>query len=282
MSEQHGSVSHGSRGRWKMLDSVLRGDATRAEVLERGEVPVSAKALVPALLALGVVYGLCMGSFGLIRAYTGTGLGESVRDSVVRDAWWQLVATTVKVPLLFMATLVVTLPSLYVFNALVGSRLTARSVLRLLVAMLGVTLAVLASLGPIVAFFGVSTTSYPFMKLLNVACFAVAGSLGLAFLWRTLRFLVRSTEPVVIPPASSEETGADAVAEAVVSLPGDDRAKNVFRVWIVVFALVGAQMSWVLRPFIGDPDLAFTWFRSRESNFFTDVFDALLKLLGAA
>ena len=37
----------------------------------------------------------------------------------------------VKVPLLFYLTLLVTLPSLYVFNALVGSRLTLATVVRL-------------------------------------------------------------------------------------------------------------------------------------------------------
>jgi hypothetical protein len=239
-------------------------------------VPVSARALLPVLLGLGVIYGLCMGSFGLIRAYTGTGLEGIARDGVVADAWWQLLATTIKVPLLFAATLIVTLPSLYVFNALVGSRLSGRSVLRLLTAMLGVTLAVLASLGPIVAFFGVSTTSYPFMKVLNVACFAVAGSLGLAFLLRTLRRLV------VVPTAGDREVPVETPeGEVVVAKDEDDRAKVVFRIWIVVFALVGAQMSWVLRPFIGDPALPFAWFRDRESNFFVDVFEALLKLLGA-
>jgi hypothetical protein len=46
-----------------------------------------------------------------------------------------------------------------------------------------------------------------------------------------------------------------------------------------VFAIVGAQMSWVLRPFIGDPDLPFQWFRQRDSNFFIDVVRAIGRLL---
>ncbi|MCY2952941.1 MAG: hypothetical protein NTU53_13345 [Planctomycetota bacterium] len=53
-----------------------------------------------------------------------------------------MIATTFKVPLLFFLTLLITFPSLYVFNALVGSRLLIRSVLRLLVASLAVILAV--------------------------------------------------------------------------------------------------------------------------------------------
>ena len=80
----------------------------------------------------------------------------------------QVVASMVKVPALFFLTLLVTLPSLYVFNALVGSRLTLAAVVKLLLATLGVIVAVLASLGPIVAFFSVSTTSYPFILLFNV------------------------------------------------------------------------------------------------------------------
>ena len=94
-----------------------------------------------------------------------------------------------KVPMLFFLTLIVTFPSLYVFNALVGSRLSFRTVLRLLVAALGVMLAVLASFGTIVVFFSLCTTSYPFMVLLNVAMFAVAGLLGMGFLLQTLHRL---------------------------------------------------------------------------------------------
>ena len=62
----------------------------------------------------------------------------------------------------------------------------------------------------------------------------------------------------------------------------DDRVlsrhvKTVFRCWIVLFGLVGAQMGWVLRPFIGDPNTPFTWFRGRESN----IFLAILNTLGS-
>jgi hypothetical protein len=51
----------------------------------------------------------------------------------------------------------------------------------------------------------------------------------------------------------------------------------VFGCWLVLFGLVGAQMGWVLRPFIGAPSLPFEWLRARESNFF----EAVLRSLGA-
>jgi hypothetical protein len=210
---------------------------------------------------------------------------------------WQIIASMVKVPLLFYLTLLITLPSLYVFNALVGSRLKLATVVRLLVASLGVMVAVLASLGPIVAFFSVSTTSYPFMLLFNVLICSVSGLLGLSFLLQTLHRLsildsepdgIASVEearaavarrideldsgsaqgPEIEVPVATQETGPlDPVENRVLG----KHVKTVFRLWMIVFALVGAQMGWVLRPFIGNPDMPFTWFRGRESNFFQAV-----------
>ena len=55
--------------------------------------------------------------------------------------------------------------------------------------------------------------------------------------------------------------------------------RTVFKIWVVVFSLVGAQMGWVMRPFIGDPTKEFTFFRKRESNFFHDVFKKVGDLL---
>ncbi len=43
---------------------------------------------------------------------------------------------------------------------------------------------------------------------------------------------------------------------------------------------VGAQMAWILRPFIGTPDLPFTLFRDRESNFFLGVTESIRQLFG--
>ena len=134
---------------------------------------------------------------------------EPEGDGAMAKQWF---ADTVKVPALFFLTLAVTFPSLYVFNALVGSRLSLVAVLRLLVASLAVNVAVLASLGPIVAFFSVSTTSYPFILLLNVLVFSVSGFLGLAFLLQTLRRLTMAhfAVPPTKPQAGRREEPAAA------------------------------------------------------------------------
>jgi hypothetical protein len=47
---------------------------------------------------------------------------------------------------------------------------------------------------------------------------------------------------------------------------------------MVLFALVGSQMGWVLRPFIGQPNVPFTFFRERHANFFAGVWKHLINL----
>lgn len=239
------------------LDRILRGEATQVAALEQGHIAVSARGLTVVLAVLAMVYGVCMGCFAMTR-------GTS-------DAWAQVAAGTLKMPALFFFTLVVTFPSLYVFNALMGSRLTLLSLLRLLVAAVGVMVAVLASFGTIVAFFSFTTTSYPFMVFLNVIACAIAGVLGLRFLLQTLNRLTvalapRATLPPLLPevftPEGEEgEEGAEGVGpgeeQRGARLPGaldmpqghvlGQHVKTVFYIWVLVFALVGAQMSWVLR-----------------------------------
>jgi hypothetical protein len=57
-------------------------------------------------------------------------------------------------------------------------------------------------------------------------------------------------------------------------------ARTTFRIWLVIYGLVGAQMGWVLRPFIGAPDIPFQWFRVREANIFVDLFRTISDLFG--
>ena len=190
------SREHGIKGAFGELDRLLRGDLTHAARLERGAIDVDPFRLSLVAVVLSMVYGACMGTFALFSTRTASVL--------------QVLASMIKVPALFFLTLVVTLPSLYVFNALVGSRLTIAAVVRLLVGSLAVIVAVLASLGPIVAFFSVSTTSYPFILLFNVVVFGVSGALGMLFLLQTLHRLTvarRMERADVSARAASESSG---------------------------------------------------------------------------
>ena len=261
----------------RALDRVLKGDATRPGSIRGDSIDVPIAGLSIVVAALGALYGACMGVFALTVRW-----GTPSRA----DAYYQMLASTAKVPMLFGLTLLVTLPSLYVFNALVGSRLGFAAVSRLMLAALAVIMAVLASFGTILVFFSLCTDSYSFIVLLNVAMFAVAGLLGMRFLLQTLHRLsvakvieqanatqVRATPPDVAPPVDADPSKPPA-AIATDALEGHaftPQVRRVFRVWIILFGLVGAQMGWVLRPFIGNPGTPFTFFREREGNFFQAV-----------
>ena len=54
-------------GWFKQLDRILRGDATCMESLNEREIDISSGGIIFVIVLLGVFYGLCMGSFTLIR-----------------------------------------------------------------------------------------------------------------------------------------------------------------------------------------------------------------------
>ena len=245
------------------LDDLLRGRLTRDEDLAGGRVDVPARTLALAAIGLGAVYGIFMGLYAALRADNASVL--------------QLLLTTVKVPLLFLLTLAVTYPSLYVVSALFDSKLGHRETLRLLLAATAVNLALLASFGPVTGFFTLSTESYAFMVVLNVVFMAASGFVGVGFLRRALRTIYRDESRQTRPTGATDPEGRPLPPPS--SYDDPPAAVRVFTLWTLIYGAVGAQMGWVLRPFIGAPGLPIEVVRSeRDSNFFEAFFHALGKL----
>lgn len=274
------------------LDDLLRGNATRLEQLRAGEIAVRSVDLLLLNIALGMFSGFCVGWFALVNRQA--------------EGLWQVLASTLKVPALFLLTFAITLPSLFVFNSLVGSRLRAAGVMRLLLGSLAIVNAVLASFGPILAFFSLTTESYGFMVIFNVFLFGMSGLFGLVFLLRTLQRLtwvldqeltravteitrdvtpnqpaaVEAEQPVRLDSPEAKAREFAGALDAVVKEPVGARVRLLFQIWVSIFAVVGMQMAWVLRPFIGNPHEPFSWFRPRDSNFFQAVIQTFANLLG--
>ncbi len=117
------------------VDRLLRGHFTHPDDLARGRIEVPTRTLALASLVLGASFGAFMGLYGALRPQHASAL--------------QVFASAVKVPLLFLLTLLVAFPSLYVLSALADSRLSAASTLRLLLCAITTNLALLASFGPV-------------------------------------------------------------------------------------------------------------------------------------
>src|SRR6266404_6261225 len=135
----------------KQLDQLLRGEKTRMQDLSGGRFDLPLRTFVPLAIGLGAAYGFFMGWFAVAQKWSQH--AGVPGEAAVGGGWMQMLASMTKLPALFLLTLIVTFPSLYVFNALVGTRLSFTAVLRLLIAAIVVNMAVAASLGTILAFF---------------------------------------------------------------------------------------------------------------------------------
>ena len=169
---------------------------------------------------------------------------------------WQALASAVKLPLLFLATLIICSPTLYFFNVLFGSNQSLTQNVTLMLTAITVTAVLLLSFAPIVVFFLLTTAGYQFFKLLNVVIFAVCGIIGVIFLSQGMK---------IVSAGGKEGAGA---------------RRWVMWLWVFVYAFVGSQMAWTLRPFIGAPSMKFELFRQLGGNFYTNIVASIGEILG--
>lgn len=90
--------------------------------------------------------------------------------------------SAVKLPLLFLVTLAICLPTLYLFNLVFGARLSVRQSLAMVMVAITVTAMLAVAFAPISLFFLITAPNYSFFKLLNVGILALSAIVGLRFL----------------------------------------------------------------------------------------------------
>src|SRR6266536_6163374 len=131
----------------------------------------------------------------------------------------QALSSTVKLPLLFLATLTICLPTLYLLNLVFGARLSMMQAVTLILASITVTSVLTLAFAPISLFFLISAHSYEFFKLLNVSILVLTALVGLRFLTAGMRTL--NEHHAVPPPAPAP--AADPVPQpelVAVAAPG--------------------------------------------------------------
>jgi hypothetical protein len=138
--------------------------------------------------------------------------------------------SAVKLPLLFLVTLAICLPTLYLFNLVFGARLSVRQSLALVMVALTVTAMLALAFAPIALFFLITAPDYNFFKLLNVAILALSAMVGLRFLTRGMRVLnehglLSPAEPAVEQartapiPVSPAPAGVPTAAQTPAAVP---------------------------------------------------------------
>ncbi len=173
------------------------------------------------------------------------------------SSWLQMLASAVKLPALYLITLGICLPTLYFFDILFGSKLNFRQYSAMLMTAVAVISVRLFSFAPVVLFFLISIQGYNFFLLLNVAVMGLTGVIGVRLFYQGMRKIV----------------GEDAA--------GDQLRNRLLLGWLGLYALVGSQLGWTLRPFFGAPNEPFQVFRPEiEGNFYAQIFTSLGSLLG--
>ena len=185
-----------------------------------------------ALIALcSSVYGFAMASY----------------NGFANDRAWMVLYGGVKVPLLFVATMLLAIPFFYVLNLLAGVGDDFKSVWRGLTDyQLSIAMQLLA-LAPATLFMNVISGDYRTAQAWSTLLFAAVS-------WNARRSLNACYAPLI--------------------------ARNrthllLRRFWFALYAFVGIQMGWDLRPFVGHPSMPVQFFRADIGNAYMEVVNIL-------
>ncbi|GIF73513.1 hypothetical protein [Asanoa siamensis] len=195
-----------------IIERILRdrGSIWQQIVDERDLNRLSGQMLASSAVALAI-YGAVLGFFnGPLMALT----------------------SAIKLPLLFLVTLAICLPTLYLFNLVFGARLSVKQAVALVMVAITVTAMLAVAFAPIALFFLITAPDYGFFKLLNVTILALSAIVGLRFLTSGMQVLhshgllspARTPEPepalvAVATPTPTETLPAEEKKPAVVGAP---------------------------------------------------------------
>jgi hypothetical protein len=138
--------------------------------------------------------GQMLASSAISLALFGAVLGASY-------GWQQALSSLIKLPLLFLVTLAICLPTLYLFNLVFGARLSVVQAVALIMVSVTVTAVLTLAFAPISLFFLATAQNYEFFKLLNVAILTLTAVVGLRFLVGGMRALNEHQESAAHEPA---------------------------------------------------------------------------------
>jgi len=168
----------------------------------------------------------------------------------------QALSAAVKLPILYLLTLFICLPTLYIFNIFFGSSRSLAEHFLVVLTAASVISALLLAFAPVTLFFLITAKNYQFFKLLNVAIFILTGVIGIHFLYQGMQ---------LISDPDSE---------------GQATRTKLLQFWLVLYGFVGSQLGWTLRPIFGAPDSKFELFRQLQGNIYLDITKAISEILG--
>lgn len=169
----------------------------------------------------------------------------------------QIISSAIKLPALYLITLLICVPTLYFFDILFGSKLSFKQYVTMALTAVAVISVLLFSFAPVILFFLISVKGYNFFLLLNVLVMGITGGVGVRLFYKGM----------------VDMAGPDGFEQNL-------RLK-LLRGWVVLYGLVGSQLGWTLRPFFGAAGEPFQIFRPEiDGNFYAKIVQAIATMLG--
>jgi hypothetical protein len=183
--------------------------------------------------------------------------------------WWrdpqQALYVAIKFPLIILLTTMGNALINGMLAPLLGLNIPFRQSFSAILMSFAITAAILGAFSPVMAFMiwsappmstpAASGAAYSFIKLAHVAVIAFAGL-----------------------------TGSTRLFQLLVRLGGNRAvAFRVLFAWLAGNLFLGSQLSWILRPFIGSPNLPVEFFRATalHGNFYENIFHSLMQIFQA-
>ena len=165
----------------------------------------------------------------------------------------QALSSAIKLPLVFLGSLVACAPTLYIFDLLLGSKRSLNQTIAVLLTAVTATAVLLFSFTSITIAFRLMFSDYQFFNLLNVGFLVITVSVGMLYMVTGL----------------SRSSGAQ------------HRILNdlLYAGWIILLLFMISQIAWSLRPFFYYPGASFVLFAG-GGNLFTGIFNAIGEFLG--
>jgi hypothetical protein len=176
----------------------------------------------------------------------------------INHSFLQAITSSVKVPVLFIFSILISFPTLYFFLAILGLKQNFYQLASFVLVCLTIISGVLIVFAPISLFFLITTTNYYFFKILNVGIFAIAGFVGIYTFYKNIDIVIKRTSEIA----------------------NIKRLRMFLKLWLLMFGFIGAQLSYTLSPFFGDPSKEFIFFTTIQNNFFSDLLDSIFKFIG--
>lgn len=164
----------------------------------------------------------------------------------------QAISSGLKLCILIFLTLLVCFPSFYIVQLVLGSKVKMKQLAVMILSGFLMTTTIMLAFAPIVLFFQMSGDNYHFLQLLHVGVLVFSGFFGMRAVLEALK-----------------NSFAESGVYPKIGL-------NIFRIWVIIFAFVGVQLSWNLRPFVGSKDMTFQIVRTNtQGNFYNTVLGAM-------